>query len=346
MPEFKEIVAWMQQNVFSSPYFDITALSIMVYAAVATAYLAIRYGRRALNAAITDMKLKRIAKARDSGFKILQMRGNARADYFTKDCLERLLTKFFFGTPVTVYDGGGMPVIYGPSIIDIAQKRMNKSGADMIYWIEHHKKGEEGLRIRGLARVDYIAKDLGMPFTLHFSGDVNDWNDGMGTLLAYGVAKNMQPTLAEPDQFQPENLKEIVGTLANLFSEEVPMNERARDIIENDFGAFALHLAIEGDDPSFLNSLIDIRKERVKGGRLTDARLFRARYDLGVALVLRATYAFDPDRVKEGIAELDAVIKISQSDELHRRAQIANNLANRGRSLLNTHKRVPGTTII
>lgn len=346
MQEINEIGAWMQETVFSSPLYDLMALSVLAYALITTAYIGFRYGIRGLNAVITDMKLRRVAKSKDSGLKILQMRGKPSADHFTQDCLERLLPKFFFGTSVTIYDGGGMPVIYGPSVVDIAQKRMNKSGADMIYWVEHHKKGEEGLRIRGLARVDYIATDLGMPFTLHFSGDVSDWNDGIGTLFAYGVAKNMQPTLSEPDQFQPEHLKEIVSVLASLFSENVPMTERARDIIENDFGAFALHLAAEGDDPTFLNALIDLRKERVKGGRQNDARLFRARYDLGIALILRATHAFDPDRVKEGIAELDTVVKISQSDELYRRGQVANNLANRGRSLLNTHKRIPGTTII
>lgn len=346
MPEFTDIVAWVQQNVFSSPYFDIAGLSILIYFVITAVYLGFRYGTRGINAVITSWKLGKVSKSKDEGFKILQMKGTARADSYTKDWLQRLLPKFLFGTSVSIYDGGGMPVIYGPSVIDIAQKRMNKSGADLIYWVEHHKKGEEGLRIRGLARVDYIAENLSAPFTLHFSGDVFDWDDGIGMLMAYGMAKNMQPSLSQPDSFQPEHLKEIVGILARLFSDKVPMTERARDVVENDFGAFALHLALEGEDPSFLNALIDLRKERVKDGRQNDTRLFRARYDLGIALILRATYAFDPDNVKAGIAELESVVKISQSDELYRRAQVANNLANKGRSLLNTHKRVPGTNVI
>lgn len=346
MPFLKNIIDWLQQYLFPSPIYDLLALTVIVYTFLTGGYLGLRFGLSGFKSFVTGIKLSRVAKAKDKGFKILQIRGNTRVDNFTRGSLERHLPKFFFGTSVTIYDGGGMPVVYGPSIVDMAQKRLNRSKADLIYWVEHHRSGEDGLRIRGLARADYISEEYGMPFVLHFSGDVNDWKDGLGTILAYGMAKNMQPSLSQPEQFQPEHLKEIIATLAELFKENVPMTERARDVIENDFGAFTLHLALEGDDPSFLNALIDLRKEKVKGGDLKDPRLFRARYDLGIGLILRATYAFDPENVKEGIAELDAVVKISQSDEIFRRAQIANNLANRGRSLLNTHKRVPGTTII
>ncbi|MEL6473659.1 MAG: hypothetical protein AAFQ21_06205 [Pseudomonadota bacterium] len=330
---------WAEANTFS-----VSALALIGAAALCVVGLAIlAMGLRAVAAVFgrirTATRVRRVSRADGAGFRIIQMAAPGKATGFVAAALEDHLETFSFGAPFGIHDAGKRPSGSDHEVFSAARRRLKRSGADLIFWAERRSSGAEGLRVRGLSCAGGVSPDHAEPFVLHFSGNRRDWNDALAKVVAYGLAKNLQPSLGRPEGFRPERVKDITAVLDSLLTDDMPLTSGARESLEDDFCAGALHVADAGGDTAFVDTVIARRRARLAAGDVRSTGQTQAQLDLGRALLAQAEHTFDPVVVREGMSHLDAAIIKLRTDPTIRRAQQATDAISRAQKMLETRKR-------
>lgn len=337
------ISAWADAHILTSPELALvgfaSATAVGAYALIQVVRGAVAASRSVSNAA----GLRRAIRNAGPGFRILLTRsggpGGARAGKFTKAALSDHLEQFSFGAPFQLVPAGRISGADLDAKVTVARKRLVRSGADMIVWSERVSGREGGYRIHGLSRGGGVNPADAEPFVLTFTGRRADWRAPLGQVLAYRLAKHLQPSLGRPEGFRPERVREITHVIDDLLRGETPLSEDARAALEDDFCAGALHVAEQGDDPVFIERVIELRRSRLAESDYRAGSLTQSQLDLGRAMLAKADRVFDPILVREAMQHLDLAIVKLRTDDMIARAQQATDAVTRGQKMLETRKR-------
>lgn len=337
----EQIIAWAETHVATSPELAYAGAAAIALAALGVAWALARGAIWTARRLINQVTMRAVAQDKSPGFRILlASAGSGRANRFLRRALMEHLERFSFGAPFQLYSAGGLPAGHIRTE-QAARARLRRSEADMILWGVRASGRADGLKIHSISRGGGETPEEAARVTITASGASADWGEDFARMLAYQLAKALQPALGRPESFQPERVREIAAVLDALLRSEVAVSSGMRSALEDDFCAAALHIAEAGGDLTFVDAVIERRRALIADTDRQERPVeqTQARLDLGRALLVKASRAFDAGLVQDAMAELDQAVASIRGDLSIRRAQQATDAIARGRSLLETRKR-------
>ena len=255
--------------------------------------------------------------------------------------LQEHLSAFNFGAPYRI---ARMSVLKGglaPKTVAAARRRMAMADADLFVWGERRGRKEDGFVLHGLTRGGGLSPTDAKLFTLRLPARNSALEGRMQKVVAFLLAKQLQPALGNPQSFRPEKISLLAEALADMLDHDGPMPVPVRNEIEGDFCASAVHVAEEAGDLAGLDRVIALRREHLTEGAVqaNPERAIQARMDIGRALLARAAKKFDPELIREAIGYLSQVVEALRADPSIMRAQSASDAMFKAQSLLERRKR-------
>ncbi|MEL6259130.1 MAG: hypothetical protein AAFQ67_08740 [Pseudomonadota bacterium] len=325
---------WMAQQLQATPALGVIGAVAVLYCVVFAAVWVFSNGATTveqLRAARVDKALRRNP---EPGYKLLIAKPigarSSAAGAFLEDSLRKHLPTFCFGAPINIARGGGR--IRGAKDLE---RRLDRSGADIVIGVKRTDRSKEGLVLSGLVRGSTGAT----PFAFSLPGSTKAWAAGLAPVAAFMVAKNMQPAIAQPMNFRAEKAAPVARQLEAILQRPAELSEPVHAMIENDFAAYALHVAEKGVDMAALDKVIALRRAALDRKTASAALRLTARLDLGRALLVRAEKNFDQAVVAEAINHLREAIEIMRADPMIRRAEDASSAISKAQSMLASRRR-------
>lgn len=346
---------WLESHIFGSAALAAVGFAALVGFATTVLVWLIRLVMHVVRAsnASSDRTIRKAAS--QPGYRVLVGEfdgpGGHEAGRALTRALGRHLPEFCFGARFQLFrvlTQQGRPE--GKTLRQ-ARKRLEKTGADILIWGERTGGGPEGLRVDGVTRSGSQRASEATPFVLHLPGNLVSGDDGLDRIIAYLVAKRLQPALGRPEAFRAERMAELGEILDELLARDDEirgpdadaglMPPAVRREFEQDFGAITMHLEGTARQQEWLPRVIARRRatlERLKG--LPDASaLTEARLDLGQALLKRAESHFDPVAVREATVHLNSVVDTLRSSDAIRKVQRASDGLQRAQNMVETRRR-------
>lgn len=303
--------------------------------------LGLRMARRAGRASNTTVK----NAASLPGYRILvgdiEGRGGSALRKTVQNSLESHLDLFNFGALYRLFHVTSLRGDPEGDVLRGARKRLKKTGADMFIWGARRHDGADGLLIHGVSRGGGLSPEQAEPFTIAVPGRADAYGEDERKLLAYLLAKALQPALGRPESFRPERIREVADVLDTLLDRELSVNKTLRRTLERDFSAITLHLADTQPNWTLMEKVI-LRRRATLNELKQDPNsrdLMHARLDLGQALLRMSEVRFDPVAVREATVALSAVVEVLRAHPVIREAQRASDGLAKAQSLVETRRR-------
>lgn len=346
-----QFAAWMEAHVLISTVLATVGAAATLAIAIALTLVLIR-GSLSFFGGSGGTSSRTIRRAgQEPGYRVLLGEFDGTQTASSRDLIQRALEDFLadfsFGAQFRVFRIKGIRGRPEGAALDAARKRLTKTGADMIVWGARQNDSEDGLRIYGVSRGGTRLPAQAHAFTLHLPGKLRIYTDEMLRVVAYLLAKRLQPALGRPEAFRPEKIAELGATLDELLvafeAEDGPrLPNAAHHEIETDFSGVTLHLS-EGEHhrDEWIEKLIDRRRATLEGlkERPDQAAQIDARLDLGQALLKRCETNFDPVAVRESSVHLNAAIDALRQHDVIRKAQRGSDGLQRAKTIVETRRR-------
>ncbi len=289
------------------------------------------------------IRLRRARRDNSVGYRVLVagVSGSPSASRWLARAVDGHLSDFSFGAPLNLVKTSRIKNGLAPKSIAKARKMMVVSDADMMVWANRVNGRAIGLEVYGLSRGGGLRADEAQPFTLLLPGKKKDRAERVDEIVAYLLAKKLQPALEHPQSFRPERMKVLAGRLSSILDETPDLPLGLRDHLEADFCASSVHVAEEDGDLEGLDKVISLRRAHVEAANSASnpARINQARMDLGRALLARAEKQFDQKAVQEAIRELSQVVEALRADPNIQQAQSASDAMFKAQTMLENRKR-------
>jgi hypothetical protein len=240
------------------------------------------------------------------------------------DALERHLSSFCFGAifrlfPVTKLEGRPEG-----ATLRRARHRLEKSQADMIVWGEQIVEEPDRIRLYGVSRGGSLSPYEASAFAVRLPAFPPEPDEAEAEVVAYLLAKKLQPALARPESFRPERVEELARRLDTLLASDAELTQEIEYEIESDFSTIVLHLSDAELRPDLLEEVVVRRRARLEMLKTApdEAAMIDARLDLGQALIRLSESRFDPVAVREATVHLNAVVDTLKAHEEIGRAHV------------------------
>lgn len=252
------------------------------------------------------------------------------------EALEQNLELFTFGSPFEIVRAPRLQIKGARGLRAAATDWLAKSSTDLVLW-GHLKSRKEGF-----SSVEILSLGGSLPPSdaMHSEGVlplITRENEAITSrVVAYLIARALQPGLADGTAFKAEKLEPVAGILKTCLDDGAALPERTRLTLETDYCSMALALS----QPEHLSAVAEFRRRRLAGGEtMGPEHEVQARIDLGRALLLQAQNNFDPVRVREAMDHLKVAVEILKSDPVLRLAQATNTAVKQGQTMLANQKR-------
>ncbi|MEO0464995.1 MAG: hypothetical protein AAF216_00515 [Pseudomonadota bacterium] len=344
-----QIAAWMETNVMVSTALATIGAAALLIAALVAFFFGVKGIASFFGSGGASTRTIRRA-GQEPGYRVLLGEFDGGQSSASRDIIEQSLedhlAEFSFGAQFRTFRVKGVRGRPEGAALDGARRRLKKTGADMIVWGARQGDGEEALRIYGVSRGGSRLPSQAHVFTLRIPGKLRIYSEPMRRVVAYLLAKRLQPALGRPEAFRAEKIAELGATLDTLLdvfeAEDGPaLPAGAQREVETDFSGITLHLTESGPRPEWIDKLIERRRatlEELKDVPDAEAQI-DARLDLGQALLKRSETAFDPVGVREASVHLNAAIDALRQHDTIRKAQRASDGLQRAKSLVETRRR-------
>jgi hypothetical protein len=316
------------------------ALTGMIIAVLAIAYVLLRLGRMALRifgAARRAGVAVRVRASKDVGARILVARGGGGRRGAIGACLKgslhAYLKDYMFGGLFNVVDYPG-----AVEREEDAQALLRRSEADVVIW------SEMPAGTRGVARI--LSRPLTesdpprTPATIIMPRQRSAWSEPLKRALAYAVAKQHRPALGRPQDFRPERLQPVVESLLSILSQKPAADPRLIAELEDDSTSGALQLAVSGD-AEWLDRAIELSRAiaAVVTRSAAPERWIHNKINLGRALRLKAEKQFDPVMIRESISHLQEALDALRSEPRLKLAEAAAQAIADGQRMLGARRK-------
>ncbi len=332
---FDQAAAWIDQYIMNAPELAVFGAFAALVGVAAIALTILRGVLGAIAAVSRAQRDAAMARDKSPGYRVLLAapsgaRGRA-AVRFLESALKARLPEFCFGAPVLIAPAGG-PL---PKVIDAIQARLDRSGADIVIGAAIQNAGPTGLRLRGVARAPQGVRS----FQYDLSGDPKDWADDLAPVVAFLIAKAIQPAIAEPANFRSEKAAPVAETFGRILASDIDLPPDLRAELETRFCAFVLHVVEQDPSAAGLDRVISMRRAALdeKSGS-PDARI-AVRMDLGRALLISAERRFDQAIVAEAVGHLNQALEMMRVDPAIRKVETCSIALQKAQDMLASRKR-------
>lgn len=336
--------AWVEAHVLTAPELAAFGFAAAIVALLALIVLAVNALVRALPQRGIDSERDIRRAADEPGYRILvgafEGRRGREARGVVTEAMEAHLARFCFGALFRLFQVARPKRRAGQSVEEEMRERLKRTGADLVLWGVRESAEPDGLVIRGLSRGGRKPEEA-VYFELRVPGHVSDYADTERQLVAYLLAKKLQPALSRPDAFRAERIAELAERLEGLIDAGMALPQALTWELEHDFSAMVLHLAQGEPHEDWIEKVITLRRaslDTLKSGTWVQP-LIDARLDLGQAILKRAERRFDPVAVREATVHLNAVIESLRGHDVIRTVQKASEGLSRAQGLVETRRR-------
>lgn len=333
----------LQAHVYPSSDLALFGFTMLLAIALGCVLLVVAVLFGAMRRLRDMMRLRAARRDNSVGYRVLiaGVSGSPSAGRWLARAVSEHLSAFSFGAPLNLVKTSRIKGGLAPKSIAKARKMMVISDADMMVWANRVNGRAIGLEVYGLSRGGGLRPDEAQPFTLFLPGKTKDRIGRVDEIVAYLLAKKLQPALEHPQSFRPERMKVLAERLSSILNETPDMPIGLRDHLEGDFCASSVHVAEENGDIEGLEQVISLRRAHVEAANSASnpARVNQARMDLGRALLARAEKQFDQKAVQEAIRELSQVVEALRADPNIQQAQAASDAMFKAQTMLENRKR-------
>ncbi|MCR9269033.1 MAG: heme biosynthesis HemY N-terminal domain-containing protein [Hyphomonadaceae bacterium] len=250
--------------------------------------------------------------------------------------LEEHLSLFTFGSPFELVRAPRMRAKGSKGLRAAATEWLEKSSTDLVLWGYRPRGKAEAARVEVLS----LGGSLTPSDAMHSEGllpYISKTNkETTSRVVAYLVARAIQPGLSDGTAFRPDKLAPVADLLMECLQGRDQLPDRTLLTLETDYCSMAL--ALETD--AHLQRVIEMRRRRLAADESMHPTFeIQARIDLGRALLMQSKTNFDPVRVREAMDHLKIAVDRLKADPTLRLAQATNIAVQQGQAMLSNRKR-------
>ncbi|MEP1145029.1 MAG: hypothetical protein ABJH52_15025 [Henriciella sp.] len=250
--------------------------------------------------------------------------------------LEEHLALFTFGSPFEVVRAPRMRTKGAKGLRAAATTWLEKSSTDLVLW--GHRQNSKSKT--AIVEVLSLGGSLSPSNAMHSEGllpIINKTNsETTSRVVAYLVARALQPGLADGTAFRTDKLAPVADILMSCLEQREHLAEKTIETLEGDYCSMAL--ALETD--AHVQRVVELRRRRLaREDALPPTEEVQARIDLGRALLQQSKANFDPVRVREAMDHMKIAVERLRTDPVLRLAQATNAAVQQGQEMLSNRKR-------
>jgi hypothetical protein len=336
--QLSPLIDWFNATIAGSPLWSgigFAAASVLGLVAVWIAGRALVRGLRALTDSLASRKRRSTQGFGIAVAPIVGPGGNAQTKAVHR-ALEAHLGLFTFGSPFEVVKAPRIRTKGAKGLRSSAIRYMERSSTDLVLWGSRSGGKQQPSEIEILS----CSGSLAPADALHFEGYfpvLNAQNQKITSrIVAYLVARALQPGLADGSAFKAEKLEPVADLLVECLNDTEALQDRTRRTLEHDYSSMALHIGGE----AHLKRVVELRRKRLSSGETLPASFaVHARIDLGRALLGLSAINFDPVRVREAMDHLKVAVEMLKADPILQMAQQTNQAVQQGQAMLANRKR-------
>jgi len=250
--------------------------------------------------------------------------------------LEQYLGLFTFGSPFEIVRAPRMRAKGAKGLRAAAINWLEKSSTDLVLWGHRDRGKQQPSQVEVLS----LGGSLPPSDAMHSEGLlplIDKANqETTSRVVAYLVARALQPGLGDGTAFRAEKLEPVAAILRDCLQDRDTLPERTQLTLETDYCSMALALGTE----EHLGRVIEFRRRRLAAEEvLQPAFEVQARIDLGRGLLMQSQKNFDPVRVREAMDHLKLAVERLKVDPVLQLAQATNQAVQQGQAMLANRKR-------
>lgn len=337
-PQFSPLIDWFNATIAGSALWSGFGLLAAIILAVWLLWSVVKMLARGIRAVSDSLASRKRQSTQGFGIAVAPVIGSGGSTQ-TKaivKALESHLGLFTFGSPFEVVKAPRIRTRGAKGLRSSAIRYLEKSSTDLILWGNRQGGKQSPSQIEILS----CGGSLAPADAHHFEGYfpvLNTQNEGTTSrIVAYLVARALQPGLSDGSAFKAEKLEPVANILVECLSDPDALQDRTRRTIEHDYSSMALHIGGE----THLKRVAELRRKRLSSGEtLPPTFEVHARIDLGRALLGLSAINFDPVRVREAMDHLKIAVEMLKGDPILQMAQATNQAVQQGQAMLANRKR-------
>lgn len=336
--QISALTEWFNTTIAGSAIWSGIGVAAAAIFALFVIYLLLK-GFAALSAVImTALASRKRRSTQGFGIAIAPIIGafGARQTKAIIAALEQYLDLFTFGSPFEIVRAPRMRAKGAKGLRAAATAWLEKSSTDLVLWGHRDRGKDQPTQVEVLS----LGGSLPPSDAMHSEGLlplINSTNQATTSrVVAYLVARALQPGLGDGTAFRAEKLEPVAAILRECLQDRDILPERTQLTLETDYCSMALALGTE----EHLARVIEYRRRRLTAEEILQPALeVQARIDLGRALLIQSQNNFDPVRVREAMDHLKLAIERLKNDPILQLAQATNQAVQQGQTMLSNRKR-------
>ncbi len=336
--QLSTLTEWFNTTIAGSPIWGGIGLAAASILALAILWFLIRSSLAMLGSLTTMMASRKRRSKQGFGIAIAPIVGpkGAAQTKAVISALDEHLELFCFGSPFEVVRAPRMRAKGAKGLRASAIKWLDKSSTDLVLW-GHRKSGK-----KEPSQVEILScgGSLSPAEAMHSEGalpNITKANqETTARVVAYLVARALQPGLSDGTAFKAEKLSPVADILVDCLQDREALPGRTQLTLETDYCSMGLHIGGE----THLTRVAELRRRRLASDTTLEiAHEIQARIDLGRALLGLSNANFDPVRVREAMDHLKIAVERLKTDPVLQLAQATNQAVQQGQEMLSNRKR-------
>lgn len=336
--QISTLTEWFTTTIAGSSIWSGIGLAAATLAALYVVFLLFK-GAAAVFAALSTMLASRKRRSTQGfGIAIAPIIGpsGTRQTKAVIAALDAHLELFTFGSPFEIVRAPRLRAKGAKGLRAAATNWLEKSSTDLVLWGYRERGKDQPSRVEVLS----LGGSLPPSDAMHSEGllpliDKSN-QETTSRIVAYLVARALQPGLGDGTAFRAEKLEPVAAILTECLENRDVLPERTQLTLETDYCSMALALATD----EHLGRVIEYRRRRLAAEEpLQPAYEVQARIDLGRALLQQSQTNFDPLLVREAMDHLKLAVERLKVDPVLQLAQATNQAVQQGQAMLANRKR-------
>ncbi|MEM7459017.1 MAG: hypothetical protein AAF331_06110 [Pseudomonadota bacterium] len=332
------LIEWFNSQIAGSLIWSSLGFATAILAALVLVYFIFRSAAALITIISTTLASRKRQSTQGFGIAIAPIIGT-KGGQQTKAILKALedhLDLFTFGSPFEIVRAPRIRAKGAKGLRAAATRWLEKSSTDLVLWGHRNRGKQQPTSVEVLSLGGSLKPDDAM----HSEGllpQIDKTNESTTSrVVAYLVARALQPGLADGSAYRAEKLAPVAAILEDCLQDANALPDRTLLTLETDYCSMALALAT----PEHLTRVVEYRRKRLASEQpMLPAFEVQARIDLGRALLHQAQANFDPIRVREAMDHLKLAVDRLKVDPILQLAQATNQAVQQGQSMLSSRKR-------
>ncbi len=332
------LIDWFDATIVGSPFWSGIGLAAALGLGLLVVWIAVRglaSGIRIMTDSLASRKRRSTQGFGIAVAPIVGPGGRAQTKAIHK-ALEAHLGLFTFGSPYAVVKAPRIRTKGAKGLRASAIRYMQTSATDLVLWGSRQGGKRRPSEIEILSCSGSLAPADALHFEGFFPALGGQNRETTSRIIAYLVARALQPGLSDGSAFKAEKLAPVADLLVDCLNDPDALQDRTRRTIEHDYSSMALNIGGE----THLKRVVELRRQRLSSGEaLPTTFAVHARIDLGRALLSLSEINFDPVRVREAMDHLKIAVDMLKADPILQMAQATSQAVQQGQTMLANRKR-------